>query len=94
MNTFITNKYYFYKPLCGQTFMKTENSKTWFVYNTPLYDLFFSINYFFYSNIYPEQLFNFFYLISYIIVIIILFCIYYNKNIIPYIPYKGILFLL
>ena len=89
MNTFITNKYYFYKPLCGQTFMKTENSKTWIVYNTPVYDLFFIINNFFYSNIYPEQLFNFFYLISYIIVIIILFCIYYNKNIIPYIPYKG-----
>ena len=71
MNSFITNKYYFYKPLCGQTFSKTLNSKTWIVYNTPLYDIFFIINKFFYGGIYPEQLFNFFYLISFIVIIII-----------------------
>lgn len=71
MNSFITNKYFFYKPLCGQTFSKTLNSKTWSVYNTPLYDIFFIINKFFYGHIYPEQLFNFFYLISFIVIIII-----------------------
>ena len=71
MNSFITNKYFFYKPLCGQTFSKTLNSKTWSVYNTPLYDIFFIINKFFYGGIYPEQLFNFFYLISFIVIIII-----------------------
>ena len=72
LNCFITNKYYFYKPLCGQTFSKTLNSKTWIVYNTPLYDIFFIINKFFYGDIYPEQLFNFFYLISFVVVIVII----------------------
>lgn len=72
MNCFITHKYYYNVPLCGQTFTKTPNSKTWIVYNTFIYDIFFNIiNPFFYGHIYPEQLFNFFYILSFIILLII-----------------------
>lgn len=76
MNTFITHKYHYYIPLCGQTFTKTVNSKTWTTYNTPIYDLFFDIiNPFFYGDIYPEQLFYLFYLLL-PVVLLICICIF------------------
>ena len=67
------NSYFNYQTLCGQTYTKTENSKTWFVYNTPLYDLFFYVVYFFKADVYPAQFFLFWY-ISIIIIFIVISC--------------------
>ena len=68
------NKYFYYYTICGQTYSKTENSKTWFLYKTPLYDLFFDVVYFFKADIYPAQFFLFWF-VSIIIIFIIICCI-------------------
>ncbi len=77
------NSYFYYQTLCGQTYTKTENSKTWFVYNTPLYELFFKLVYFFKADVYPAQFFLFWY-ISVIIILIVISCclimITFNSN--------------
>ena len=67
------NSYFYYHTLCGQTYTKTINSKTWFVYDTPLYDLFFYAVYFFKADVYPAQFFLFWY-ISIIIIFIVISC--------------------
>lgn len=66
------DRYFYYYTLCGQTYTVTENSKTWFTYKTPLYDLFYKIVYFFKADIYPSQFFLFWYILIIIIKIIIL----------------------
>lgn len=66
-------RYFYYYTLCGQTYTKTENSKTWYVYKSFLYDFFFKAVYFFKADIYPAQFFLFWYIL-FIIILIIIIC--------------------